>query len=118
MSVRSGSGGRRSPAIKSSMYFAGTATASASSSGDRPISCRRRRRSSATVPRGLSRGDDVMKKASSSLVPEGDAPAGQVIWRYGERDPVAGEHADAEASHLAGNGGEHVVAVRQVDAKS
>src|SRR3989442_11919858 len=55
--------------------------------------------------------------APGSLVPEGDAPAGQVIGGHGESDPVAREHADAEPPHLAGNRGEHVVAVRQMDAK-
>src|SRR2546425_13349570 len=55
--------------------------------------------------------------ANGSLVPEGDAPAGEVIRGHGESDPVAGEHADAETPHLARNGGEHVVAVRQMDAK-
>src|SRR2546422_4576386 len=55
--------------------------------------------------------------ATGSLVPEGDAPASEVVRGHGESDPVAGEHADAEAPHLARNGGEHVVTVRQVDAK-
>src|SRR3989449_10902868 len=55
--------------------------------------------------------------ATGSLVPEGDAPASQVVRGHGEGDPVAGEHADAETAHLARNGGEHVVAVRQMNPK-
>src|SRR5881628_4144825 len=55
--------------------------------------------------------------ATGSLVPEGDAPACEVIGGQGERDAVAGEHADSEATHLPRNGGEDVVPVRQVNAK-
>src|SRR2546422_524717 len=55
--------------------------------------------------------------ATGSLVPEGDAPTSEVVRGHGESDAVAGEHADAEAPHLARNGGEHVVTVRQVHAK-
>src|SRR2546430_13521348 len=33
--------------------------------------------------------------------------ASEVVRGHGESDPVAGEHADAEAPHLARNGGEH-----------
>src|SRR2546422_2605852 len=55
--------------------------------------------------------------ANGSLVPEGDAPASEVVGGYGESDSVAGEHADAETTHLARNGREHGVAVRQMDAK-
>src|SRR5437879_11676300 len=55
--------------------------------------------------------------ATGSLVPEGDAPAREVIGGQGERDAVAGEHADSEATHLPRNGGEDVVPVRQVNAK-
>src|SRR3989442_13747660 len=55
--------------------------------------------------------------ANGSLVPERDAPASEVVGGHGERDAVAGEHADAETTHLARNGGEHGVAVRQMDAK-
>src|SRR3972149_4353714 len=125
MSVRPGRGGRRQPAIKSSMYFAGTPTASASSSGERLISRRRWRTSSPTVAGRFDGGDDVIYRASSgrlgaatrSLVPEGDAPAREVVRGHGESDSVAGEHADAEASHLARNCGEHVVAVGQMDTK-
>src|SRR2546427_12518911 len=55
--------------------------------------------------------------ANGSLVPERDAPASEVVGGHGERDAVAGEHADAETTHLARNGGEHGVAVRQMAAK-
>src|SRR5881396_2400553 len=55
--------------------------------------------------------------ATGSLVPEGDAPACEVIGGQGERDAVAGEHADSEATHLPRNCGEDVVPVRQVNAK-
>src|SRR2546422_10474390 len=44
--------------------------------------------------------------ATGSLVPEGDAPTSEVVRGHGESDAVAGEHADAEAPHLARNGGE------------
>src|SRR5919106_4438489 len=72
MSVFPGRGGRREPAIRSSMYCAGTATASANSSGDRLISRRRRRSSSPTVAGGFNGGDEVMNGACEArLLREG-----------------------------------------------
>src|SRR5204863_487616 len=55
--------------------------------------------------------------ATGSLVPEGDTPAGEVVGRDGERHPVAREHADAEATHLPRDRGEHVMTVRQMHTK-
>src|SRR5438876_11913459 len=55
--------------------------------------------------------------ATGSLVPEGDTPASEVVGRDGESHPVAREHADAEATHLSRDRGEHVVAGRQMNTK-
>src|SRR6266516_179985 len=55
--------------------------------------------------------------ATGSLVAEGDTPASEVVGGDGESHPVSREHADAEATHLSRDRGEHVVAVRQMNTK-
>src|SRR5919106_4378451 len=68
MSVRPGSGGLREPDIRSSMYHGGTATASASSSGVRLISRKRRRNSAPTVSLGFAGDGTVISQAPLDMV--------------------------------------------------
>src|SRR6266568_7114563 len=67
---------------------------------------RRSRAASASTPGG-----------SGSLVPVGDATAGEIVRRHRERHAVAGQDANAETAHLAGQGGEHVMAVLEQHAE-
>lgn len=47
----------------------------------------------------------------------GDAAAGEVVGRKLDLDPVAGQDADVELAHFAGNVGQHFVTVFQLDAE-
>lgn len=54
---------------------------------------------------------------NSAFVAERDASAGEVVGRDFDLHSIAGEHADAELSHLAAEGREHGVPVIQRDAE-
>jgi hypothetical protein len=47
-------------------------------------------------------------------VPESDPAARQVVRRDLDRDPIAGEDADAESAHVAAERRKHVVAIGQL----
>src|SRR5689334_4941810 len=48
---------------------------------------------------------------------ERDSSSRQVVWRDGDGDSVAGEHADSELAHLSGGRGEDPVPVVEVHAE-
>src|SRR4051812_8158621 len=59
----------------------------------------------------------VMATPMSRLVTEGDPSARQIVRRDRDGDAIAGENSDAKLSHLAGGGGEQLMAVVEIDAK-
>ena len=51
------------------------------------------------------------------LVPIGDPTTSQVVWRQLNLDAIAGENTDVMHPHLAGDMGQHFVAVFEFDAE-
>src|SRR4029450_10719725 len=51
------------------------------------------------------------------LVPVDDAPAGQVVRRELDDDPVLGEDADVVLPHLAADVSQHLVTIRELNAE-
>ena len=80
------------------------------------------------APAAAARGSDQVAAASAVLLPRldvwrlndllvavNDTPTGQVVGRQLHDNPILGENTDVVLAHLAGNVGQHLVAVVQFD---